>query len=102
MERYAALNPRATPRQPLGARVGGATRNSRGRPGGTIRVVPIPPVLADMLRQHLRQFGTAPDGRLFPGARGGMLSESVYGRAWHAARHAGTRRHSRFRSSGGI
>jgi integrase len=63
-------------------------RGLKHRPGGTIRVVPIPPVLADMLRQHLRQFGTAPDGRLFPGARGGMLSESVYGRAWHAARHA--------------
>ena len=29
-----------------------------------------------------------PDGRLFRGARGGMLSESVYGRAWHAARLA--------------
>ena len=24
--------------------------------------------------------------RLFPGARGGLLSESVYGRAWHTAR----------------
>jgi integrase len=46
------------------------------------------PVLADMLHQHLRQFGTTPDGRLFPGARGGMLSESVYGHAWQAARHA--------------
>src|SRR5205814_1913828 len=32
--------------------------------------------------------GTTPDGRLFRGARGGMLSESVYGRAWHAARLA--------------
>jgi integrase len=63
-------------------------RGLKHRPGGTIRVVPIPPVLARMLRQHLRQFGTAPDGRLFPGTRGGMLSESVYGRAWHAARHA--------------
>jgi len=41
-----------------------------------------------MLRQHLRQFGTTPDGRLFRGTRGGMLSESVYGRAWHTARHA--------------
>jgi hypothetical protein len=36
----------------------------------------------------LRDHGTAPDGRLFRGARGGMLSESVYGRAWHAARQA--------------
>jgi integrase len=39
-----------------------------------------------MLRTHLRCHGTAPDGRLFPGTRGGLLSESVYGRAWHAAR----------------
>jgi hypothetical protein len=45
-------------------------------------------VLVRMLRQHLHAFGTAPDGRLFPGTRGGMLSESVYGRAWHAARRA--------------
>ena len=49
---------------------------------------PVPPVLARMLRRHLRQFGAAPDGRLFPGTRGGMLSESVYGRTWHAACHA--------------
>lgn len=61
-------------------------RSLKHRPEGAIRVVPIPPVLADMLRQHLHAFGTAPDGRLFRGARGGMLSGSVYGRAWHAAR----------------
>jgi hypothetical protein len=36
-------------------------------------------------RPALHAFGTAPDGRLFRGIRGGMLSESVYGRAWHAA-----------------
>ena len=63
-------------------------RGLKHRPDGAIRVVPIPPVLARMLRRHLRQFGTAPDGRLFPGTRGGILSESVYGRAWHAARLA--------------
>jgi hypothetical protein len=58
------------------------------RPEGTIRIVSMPPVLVRMLRRHLHQFGTAPDGRLFRGTPGGMLSESVYGRAWHAARHA--------------
>ena len=47
--------------------------------------MPIPPVLADLLRQHLREFGTVPDGRLFRGARGGILSESTYGRVWRAA-----------------
>jgi len=63
-------------------------RGLKHRPDGTIRVVPIPPVLAGMLRRHLAGSGTAADGRLFRGARGGMLSESVYGRAWHAARQA--------------
>ena len=63
-------------------------RGLKHRPDGAIRVVPIPPVLARLLRHHLHAFGTAPDGRLFPGARGGMLSESVYGRIWHAARLA--------------
>lgn len=63
-------------------------RGLKHRPLSAIRVVPIPPVLVRMLRRHLRQFGTTPDGRLFRGARGGMLSESVYGRAWHTARQA--------------
>jgi hypothetical protein len=49
-------------------------------------VVPVPPVLAAMLRAHVMAYGTAPDGRLFRGTRGGPLSGSVYGRAWHAAR----------------
>ena len=58
------------------------------RPDGTIRVVPIPPVLVSMVRRHLGDHGTTTDGRLFRGARGGVLSESVYGRTWHAARRA--------------
>jgi integrase len=61
-------------------------RGLKHRPDGAVRAVPIPPVLAGLLRQHLREFGTAPDGRLFRGARGGILSESTYGRIWHAAR----------------
>jgi len=63
-------------------------RGLKHRPDGAIRVVPIPSVLARMLRQQRRQFGTTPDGRLFRGTRGGILSESVYGRVWHAARLA--------------
>jgi integrase len=58
------------------------------RPDGAIRVVPSPPVLVSMLCRHLGDHGATPDGRLFRGARGGMLSESVYGRTWHAARQA--------------
>ena len=56
------------------------------RPDGAVRVVPVPAALAGLLQQHLRKYGTAPDGRLFRGARGGILSESTYGRIWHAAR----------------
>ena len=41
-----------------------------------------------MLLHHLHEHGTTPDWRLFRGARGGILSESVYGRAWHTARQA--------------
>ena len=67
----------------------GSSHEQRGlkhRPDGAVRMVPVPPVLAAMLRAHYRCHGTAPDGRLFGGTRGGPLSESVYGRAWHAAR----------------
>jgi integrase len=34
-------------------------------PDGTIRMVPVPPVLAAMLRAHFAAYGTASDGRLF-------------------------------------
>lgn len=61
-------------------------RGLKHRPAGTIRNIPIPPVLVTLLRRHLADHGTAPDGRLFPGTRGGILSESVYGRTWHPAR----------------
>ena len=48
--------------------------------------MPVLPVLADLLRQHLRKFGTAPDGQLFRGARGGILSESTNARVSRAVR----------------
>ena len=64
------------------------TRGLKHQPEGTARTVPIPPVLVTMLRRHLDRHGTAADGRLFSGARGGPLSESSYGRTWHAARTA--------------
>ena len=69
----------------------GTPREARGlklRPDGAIRIVPIPPQLVRLLRHHLRAYGCAADGRLFQGARGGPLSESLYGRIWHQARAA--------------
>jgi integrase len=64
-------------------------RGLKHRATGDIRPVPIPPELVRYLRAHLDQFGTAPDGRLFRGTRGGgYLSESTYGPFWKAARVA--------------
>jgi integrase len=61
-------------------------RGLKHRPEGTIRMVPAPPVLVAMLRAHHTAYGTAADGRLFRGTRGGPLSGSLYGRAWQSAR----------------
>jgi integrase len=57
------------------------------REAATVRTVPCPPVLTELLHQHLTTFGTARDGRLFRGAReGGRVGSSVYGRVWATAR----------------
>ena len=79
----------ATPRTAAAWTNSGTSHEQRGlkhRPDGAIRMVPVPPVLVAMLCVHFTAYGTAPDGRLFRGTRGGPLSESVYGRAWHSAR----------------
>ncbi|MFE3592723.1 hypothetical protein ACFXOY_35030 [Streptomyces niveus] len=52
------------------------------------RVVPIPPVLVSMLRDHMRQLGVAPDGRLFRNAAGKYIDASAYGITWGRAREA--------------
>jgi hypothetical protein len=43
------------------------------------RPVPIPPVLVRMLREHIRLFGVALDGRLFRNAAGNHIDASAYG-----------------------
>ena len=51
--------------------------------------VPIPPEIVRMLREHIRIFGFAPDGRLFRSAAGNYVDASAYviqvGRAREAA-----------------
>ena len=47
------------------------------RRDGTIRVVPIPPVLVRILHRHLRDHGTTPDGRLSLIAVPTVLNEQV-------------------------
>lgn len=57
------------------------------RDDDTGRTVPCPPVLTAMLHAHITNHGTAPDGRLFRGARdGGRVGSTVYGRVWATAR----------------
>ncbi len=52
------------------------------------RPVPIPPVLVRMLREHIRRFGVAPDGRLFRNAAGNYIDAAAYGITWRRAREA--------------
>ncbi|OHV49376.1 hypothetical protein BCD48_12800 [Pseudofrankia sp. BMG5.36] len=61
-------------------------RQLKHRGVGDTRPVPACPPLVVILRQHIADFGFAPDGRLFPGVRGGDLSDSVVGRTWAATR----------------
>ncbi len=51
-----------------------------------VRIVPCAPPLSRLLAEHLAEFGTAPDGRLFRGVRGGPVSDTAYGDIWQEAR----------------
>ncbi len=41
-----------------------------------------------MLRNHLKRYGTAPDGRIFRTVRGGLIQDSAYSAVWAGARAA--------------
>jgi len=64
-------------------------RGLKNRPRRAVRVVPIPPELVAILRQHIARYGLAPDGRLFRSERGGVLYHSSYHWVWHQARTLG-------------
>jgi integrase len=61
-------------------------RGLKGRDPDEERSVPIPPVLVKYLREHIDEFGTASDGRVFRNERGGLLGSSTYSRVWEEAR----------------
>jgi integrase len=63
-------------------------RQLKHRAEGDSRIVPTHPELTRLLRVHIDKFGTAPDGRLFGGVRGGELPTITYRRAWIKARQA--------------
>ncbi|RLL68906.1 site-specific integrase [Streptomyces sp. Z26] len=61
-------------------------RGLKQRSPGEVRIVPIPPPLVSMLRDHLSDFGTAEDGRIFASERGNVVASSSYYRVWTRAR----------------
>ena len=61
-------------------------RHLKHRARKITRPVPIPPEMVSLIRAHIARIGARPDGRLFRGARGSLLSESSYGRVWQLAR----------------
>ena len=61
-------------------------RQLKHRAEGDCRIVPAHPELTRLLRAHLKDFGTAPDARLFGGIRGGELPTITYRRSWIKAR----------------
>lgn len=71
----------------------GLVREDRGlkhRAKSATRNVQAPPPLVRLLRWHLDEFGSAPDGRLFAaqGYRKGPVSLETYTRVWRQARSA--------------
>lgn len=65
-------------------------RSLKRRAVGTVRVVPIPPQLVAILREHIERFGVTPDGRLFRGQKlGEPVSPAIYTDAWKRARLIG-------------
>ena len=58
------------------------------RPQHEARSIPIPPILVQMHRNHLKRCGTAPDGRIFFTTRGGLIQDSAYSAVWQEARAA--------------
>ncbi len=61
-------------------------RGLKHRGEDDVRRIPIPPELVKILRQHLEEFGVAPDGRLFRSERGGVVASTAYTEVWQEAR----------------
>ncbi|QKW38774.1 tyrosine-type recombinase/integrase [Actinomadura sp. NAK00032] len=62
------------------------TRGLKGRPVDTVRPVPIPPELVELLRAHLDEYGPRPDGWLFRTYKDGVYQPSTLWRVLDMAR----------------
>ena len=74
-------------------------RQLKQRAKGEVRHVPSPPPLTVILWEHLDEFGTAGDGRLFRNLAGGEIAESTVARVWDKARRAALTAEDTHRSS---
>ncbi|HVL85201.1 MAG TPA: integrase, partial [Pseudonocardia sp.] len=61
-------------------------RGLKHRADRDTRIVPIPPALVAILREHIERFGVAPDGRLFRSTNAGVVGSASYARVWDGAR----------------
>ncbi|SDK34146.1 Phage integrase family protein [Nonomuraea maritima] len=62
------------------------SRSLKHRADKETREIPIPPVLVVMLREHIAEYGTAKDGRIFATGTGGTYSSSAHSYVWQEAR----------------
>lgn len=63
------------------------SRQLKQRERGEVRIVPCPPELTALLHEHIAEFGTAPDGRIFVGERNDAeMPKLTITRAWKRAR----------------
>ena len=66
----------------------GKSKTLKHRARGEGRAVPLCPELVVILRRHLADFGTGPDGRLFRAQKGstGLVCKTTYAKIWREAR----------------
>ena len=63
-------------------------RELKHRAEGETRPIPIHPELVTILRNHLKEYGTGPGGRVFSLPRGGIVTDRAYLAVFHKARAA--------------
>lgn len=61
-------------------------RGLKHRAAAEVRVVPIPPVLVQILREHIRAYGVGEGGRIFNSERGKPVATTAYTEVWQEAR----------------
>jgi integrase len=62
-------------------------RGLKHRAETEVRVVPIPPVLVAILREHIKTYGVGENGRIFNSERGKPVASTAYTEVWQDARN---------------